>query len=260
MTAEQQMLTMAVREYTPFAAAEAWRDAADEFASGELEPLEEDKTKLEARLVRDEAAAAEVLAQQEGMIVELEAADAAVDAAELARVRVLRDGPMGQVATTKREGSSLFRARIEAKARISGMVAASKVGYIGPMPTAAEYADATVNAATEAMLEAGADPAVYGFTLRHVPQALSTLATAAGIDPAHINPFLAESGVGLTATGKKLDSPAKIRMRVPPGGGHVPLECLALEKEKQTRVEVDELRQLCIDFQESVPGGAGGGA
>ena len=124
---------------------------------------------------------------------------------------MLRDGPMFGVKKEKR-GGSLFRARIEAKAKIGNMVASSKVGFVGPMPTPEEYADATVTAATEAMIEAGSDPAVHGFTLRHVPQALSTLASAANIDPSKITPFLAENGVGLTATGKKVESPAKLRI------------------------------------------------
>ena len=163
---------------------------------------------------------------------------------------------MYDVPKTKR-ATSLFRARIEAKARIGNMVAASKVGYRGPMPTPAEYAAATVKAATEAMLEQKviidgvetvADPAVVGFTLRHVPQALSTLASAAGIDSSYINPFLADAGVGFTATGKRLEDPAKLK--ISPGGE---LKVKVLEKDRAKRVTPEELLALCIEFQESVP-------
>ena len=249
LTPNEELLLAACQEYVPFATAEAWRDAADEFASEGIEPLEEDRVKLEARLAADEEAAAQVLGKQTEMVAQMRRAEEKIDAAELHRVRVLRDGPMFGVKKEKR-GGSLFRARIEAKAKIGNMVASSKVGFVGPMPTPEEYADATVTAATEAMIEAGSDPAVHGFTLRHVPQALSTLASAANIDPSKITPFLAENGVGLTATGKKVESPAKLRIRSNESGG-VSLDAVPLDTERSRRVAPETLRKLCIDFQAS---------
>jgi len=38
-TTEQRLLLTAVREYVPFAAAEAWRDVKEELLTDELEPL-----------------------------------------------------------------------------------------------------------------------------------------------------------------------------------------------------------------------------
>ena len=83
----------------------------------------------------------------------------------------------------------------------------TQVAYRGPVPTHAEYADATVKAAHAALAETGGD--VTSFTLQHVPAALLSLANAAGIDSSNVSPFLADIGVGLTATGK-------MAKRVPP--------------------------------------------
>ena len=188
------------------------------------------------------------MAKQSGIVDMIEADELAEDTAELTRVRVLRDGPMGQVASPRR-GTSLFRARIEAKARIGAMVASSKVGFRGPMPIHAEYADATVQAATEAMKEAGADPEVTGFTLRHVPQALATLATAAAVDASYINPFLTESGVGLTVQGQPVADEAKLRIMSPTRTGAT-LQVMPLAKDAARRVMPTELRRLCIEFLE----------
>ena len=126
-----------------------------------------------------------------------------------------------------------------------------QVAYRGPMPSYEEYADATLAAATEAMLEAGADPEEVGFTLRHVPQALATLSTAASIDHKHINPYLLNAGVGLNSQGKKIDSPAKLNMSLG-RNGKAEVDVITLDKERGRRVTPAELRRLCIDFQQSV--------
>jgi hypothetical protein len=192
-----------------------------------------------------------LIGEQRAVSSTIAAQEEVADAAELKRVRVLRDGPMYGMPKQKR-GTSLFRMRIEAKARIGNMVSASKVGYRGPTPTPAEFADATVAAATEAALDAGADPdGPITFTLRHVPQALATVANAAGIGPGYIDPFLFSAGVGLTSSGKKVDSPARLRLRISDDGAPN-LDVRALEKEKTRAVSADELRQLCIEFQEYV--------
>ena len=68
------------------------------------------------------------------------------------------------------------------------------------MPTHAEYADATLKAARAALTETG--DGATSFTLQHVPAALLSLANAAGIDSSKVSPFLADIGIGLTATGK----------------------------------------------------------
>jgi len=252
LTKQEELTLTAAKKYVPLATGEAWRDAVDDFAAEGLEPLDADMAKLSRRLEADEVIAGSVMSAQDTLAADMEAMEAVDDAEDLKRVRVLRDGPMYGVPKQKR-GTSLFRARIEAKARIAGMVAASKVGFQGPVPSPAEYADATVQAASEAMLEAGADPAVHGFTLRHVPQALSTLSSAAGIDPCQINPFLASAGIGLTAGGKKLDASTKLNVSVKAGSRHPKLDIKALDKEPTRRISPAELRRLCIEYQESLP-------
>ena len=102
------------------------------------------------------------------------------------------------------------------------------------------------------MIEAGADPEVHGFTLRHVPQALSTLATAAGLDPSAINPFLTSAGIGLTASGQQVESPARLSVGVSKHGTPQ-LDVKTLDKEKARKVTPSELRRLLIEFQESLP-------
>ena len=76
----------------------------------------------------------------------------------------------------------------------------TQVAYRGPLPTHAEYADATLKAARAALTETG--DGATSFTLQHVPAALLSLANAAGIDSSKVSPFLADIGIGLTATGK----------------------------------------------------------
>ena len=62
---------------------------------------------------------------------------------------------------------------------------------------------------------------------------------------------LADNGVGLTATGKKVDSPAKLKVRATdgPDGMHVKLDAVPLDHERTRRVAPETLRKLCIDFQ-----------
>jgi len=251
LTDNEQLVLTAAQQYVPLAAGEAWRDTLDDFTADGIELLDADMAKLSARLDADASIADGLIGEQRAVSSNIAAQEEVADAAELKRVRVLRDGPMYGMPKQKR-GTSLFRMRIEAKARIGNMVSASKVGYRGPTPTPAEFADATVAAATEAALDAGADPdGVITFTLRHVPQALATVANAAGIGPGYIDPFLFSAGVGLTSSGKKVDSPARLRLRISDDGAPN-LDVRALEKEKTRAVSADELRQLCIEFQEYV--------
>ena len=256
LTPEEELLMEAAREYVGFASAEAWRDIAADFDEGKVEcaygtvrPLTPDAAALAETLSRNEGAAADVLARQEAMAEKIREAEMVEDEGGLARVRVLRDGPMGQVAKQPR-GHSLFRARIEAKAKIGAMVEASKVGYRGPVPTADEYADATIIAAQEAIAEAGMDPAA-GFTVKQVPQALTSLATAAGIDPSNIDPYLANAGFGFTRSGRPIDQSGKVALDVSDdGAAHI--KPYALEKDQSRPVSVGEMKQLCVGFQASV--------
>jgi len=246
LSPQEEVLLTATKAYVPFASAEAWQDAKDEFAAEGFELLPEDQQRLDAELTQAEADARSVLDAQQGLVGGMRTTDEASEAAALKRVRVLRDGPMYGVPKTKR-ATSLFRARIEAKARIAGMVAASKVAYRGPKPTPAEYADATLKAANAALREAGADPS-SGFTLQHVPPALMAVAQAAGIDTATVNEFLLKSGVGLTATGKVQSGLINLDF-VPSEHGTVTADVKALDKFKGRKVSPTELRELCIAFQ-----------
>jgi len=248
LTPEEEVTLAAAKAYVPFASAEAWQDAKDEFAQEGFELLPADQERLDAELLRAEGEAQEVLSEQQALTDGMRAAETEQEAAELKRVRVLRDGPMYGVPKMKR-ATSLFRARIEAKARIAGMVAASKVAYRGPKPTPAEYADATLKAATAALLEAGVDPSNDGFTLQHVPPALMAVAQAAGIDTATVTAFLKASGIGLTSTGKLQAGHASLDF-VASDKGTVTADVKPLDKYKGRKVSPTELRELCIAFQE----------
>ena len=247
LTPDEEVLLTAAKAYVSFASAEAWQDAKDEFAAEGFDLLPEDKARLEAELEQAAAQAQKVLDNQLQLVDGMLATEEAQEAASLKRVRVLRDGPMYGVPKTKR-ATSLFRARIEAKARIAGMVAASKVAYRGPTPTRGEYADAVLKAASAALLEAGADPN-SGFTLQHVPPALMAVATSAGIDSSLVTEFLKQSGIGLTATGKLQSDLASLQLDVGDGADLAHVNVKPLDKFKGRKVSAIELRQLCIAFQ-----------
>jgi len=176
----------------------------------------------------------------------------------LSRVRVLRDGPMGQVVKSK--GRSMFRARIEAKAKVGDMVAKSKVGYRGPLPTADEYSDATV-LKLEAKIRGTKDeddnepPAddlpPASFELQHVPQALTELTAASGMDPAMMNPFLASRGIGLLSTGKPAKEMAALSLKI--DGATAGLDVHALEHSSDKAIGKDELRTICMDYIQQSP-------
>ena len=247
LTPDEEVLLTAAKAYVSFASAEAWQDAKDEFAAEGFDLLPEDKARLEAELEQAATQAQMVLDNQLQLVDGMLATEEAQEAASLKRVRVLRDGPMYGVPKTKR-ATSLFRARIEAKARIAGMVAASKVAYRGPTPTPGEYADAVLKAASAALLEAGADPN-SGFTLQHVPPALMAVATSAGIDSSLVTEFLKQSGIGLTATGKLQSDLASLQLDVGDGADLAHVNVKPLDKFKGRKVSAIELRQLCIAFQ-----------
>ena len=247
LTPDEEVLLTAAKAYVSFASAEAWQDAKDEFAAEGFDLLPEDKARLEAELEQAATQAQMVLNNQLQLVDGMLATEEAQEAASLKRVRVLRDGPMYGVPKTKR-ATSLFRARIEAKARIAGMVAASKVAYRGPTPTPGEYADAVLKAASAALLEAGADPN-SGFTLQHVPPALMAVATSAGIDSSLVTEFLKKSGIGLTATGKLQSDLASLQLDVGDGADLAHVNVKPLDKFKGRKVSAIELRQLCIAFQ-----------
>lgn len=253
LTSQEELLLIAAKAYVPFAASEVWRDTVDEFAEEGLEVLPDDQKMLDERLANDTFIAKRVIDAQMAQLGTMADEETKAEAAELSRVQVLRDGPMGHVKATKRQGTSLFRARIEAKARIAGMVAASKVAYRGPVPTPTEYADATLAAANEALVATGAQLS-DGFTLAHVPAALSSLASAAGLDVSQVTPFLASKGVGLTGTGAKQKEMAHLHLTQTPGppGSPTRVDLVPLEKKKSSKVSATQLRQLCIDFQTSV--------
>ena len=105
-TSEEALQLVAAKGYVPFATAEEWADARDEFAAEGLVPLDADRALLEAKLRSNEEAVAAIAEEQQDLIGEMAIADSAVDDANLHRVRVLRDGPMGQVKKSATRGSS----------------------------------------------------------------------------------------------------------------------------------------------------------
>ena len=178
-------------------------DVNEEMLESGLRPITPDADRLEATLASNEVEAAKVQSSQGELSLRLNEEMQSQNGAMLSRVRVLRDGPMGQVVKSK--GRSMFRARIEAKAKVGDMVTKSKVGYKGPVPTAEEYTDATVLRLHERLAgrseatpeEQALEPLPpVKMEMAHVPQALSELAASAGIDPARINPYLAANGIG----------------------------------------------------------------
>ena len=180
------------------------------------------------------------------------------DKAMLSRVRVLRDGPMGQVVKSK--GRSMFRARIEAKAKVGDMVAKSKVGYRGPLPTPYEYTDATIlkleNQIRGTTDEADNEPPKpvekpAPFELKHVPQALTEITAASGMDPALMNPFLASHGIGLLSTGKPAPQAASLSLKL--DGAKPMLDMHALEHTAHKAIKKEELRSLCLDYVQQPP-------
>ena len=161
-------------------------------------------------------------------------------------MRTLRDGPMGmpKKAFSMPKGESLFRKRIAAKAAIGTMVASSKIGYEGPMPTAEEYADAKVAEFKELK---GKGPAKE-LKLQHVEASLDSLASAAGIEPSHVRPFLEEQGIQ-----QQLDGPPGIEVKIVGDLGAAPLKTL-VEIEHGTEpanLPVDDarLKELMLEFQ-----------
>lgn len=189
LTPPQRLQVEAVQQYRSFCEAEAWRDVEEELQREGCRPVSADAAAMRAVLDATRQVAADVLEAQTQQVAGLAEEDAATEAGMLSRVRVLRDGPMGGLEKkSSGKGVSLFRKRLEAKARIGDMVAASKVGYEGPMPSADEYADAKVAEFKELK-------GSKGLKLGDVPASLDSLATAAGLEPARVAPFLEQTGV-----------------------------------------------------------------
>jgi len=172
----------------------------------------------------------------------------------LSRVRVLRDGPMGQVVKSK--GRSLFRARIEAKAKVGDMVAKSKVGYNGPVPTEEEYTDATLLSLHERLAgrteETPEEEALQPLPpvkleVAHVPQALTDLAKSAGIPRSRIDPYLATNGIGLLASGDTAKGTTKLTLGM--DNAKPTLGVVALDPDPHKPVSKDQLRALLAGFQ-----------
>ena len=142
------------------------------------------------------------------------------------------------------KGESLFRKRIAAKAAIGTMVASSKIGYEGPMPTAEEYADAKV---AEFKERKGKGPAKE-LKLQHVEASLDSLAAAAGIEPSHVRPFLEQQGIQ-----QQLDGPPGIEVKIVGDLGAAPLKTLVEIEHgaEPANLPVDDarLKELMLEFQ-----------
>ena len=142
-----------MRRYQTFCEAETWHDLEDELASEGCRPVSADAAALDTVCDATQRVASGVLEAQVQLSAQIANGEAVTEREMLSRVRVLRDGPMGELQTTTTKGVSLFRKRLEAKACIGDMVASSKIGYEGPMPNAAEYVEAKLEELEELRIQ-----------------------------------------------------------------------------------------------------------
>jgi hypothetical protein len=137
------VLLEAIKAFPVLCDAEAWRDIEVSLMEGPARthrPITADAARLSNTLSELHKTTGSVLERQQQLAAYmLEGAARAEDAHLLASVCALRDGPGGPQAVV-RKGTPLFKQRMEAKAKISGMVAGSKVAFVGPMPDADECA------------------------------------------------------------------------------------------------------------------------
>lgn len=202
LTTKQQLQIEAVRRYQTFCEAETWHDLEDELASEGCRPVSADAAALDTVCDATQTVASGVLEAQVQLSAQIANGEAVTEREMLSRVRVLRDGPMGELQTTTTKGVSLFRKRLEAKACIGDMVASSKIGYEGPMPNAAEYVEAKLEELEELR---GCRPTV----LSDVPRMLQSLAGVAGVPKERVDAFLDDSGLQ-----RELAAPQKMDVSV----------------------------------------------
>jgi hypothetical protein len=135
------VLLEAIKSFSALCDAEAWRDVETSLMEGPPfthRPVTADAARLRDTLSELHKTTGSVLQrQQELAAILLDSAAQAEDAHLLANVCTLRDGPGGPLAVS-RKGTPLFKQRMEAKARVSGMVAGSMVAFVGPTPDADE--------------------------------------------------------------------------------------------------------------------------
>lgn len=202
LTTEQQLQLEAVRRYQTFCEAETWHDLADELAAEGCRPVSADAAALETVCDATRRVANGVLETQMQLSTQIADGKSVTEREMLSRVRVLRDGPMGELQTTTTKGVSLFRKRLEAKACIGDMVASSKIGYEGPTPNAVEYVEAKLDEFEELR---GGRPTI----LSDVPTMLQSLAGVAGVPKERVDYFLDMSGLQ-----RELVAPQKMDVRV----------------------------------------------
>ena len=236
-----------MRQYRAFSEAETWKDVEDELQAEGCRPVSADAAALGAVLGAAQRVATGVLERQQQFSASMAEGESAIDAKDLTRVRTLRDGPMGmpKQAFSMPKGESLFRKRIAAKAAIGNMVATSKIGYEGPMPSAEEYADAKV---AEFKERKGRGPAKE-LKLQHVEESLDSLAAAAGLEPSHVRPFLEQQGIQ-----QELEGPPGIQVKiVSVDTGSAPMKALVeIEpgiEPANTPVNDARLKELMLEFQ-----------
>ena len=247
LTPEQQLQLQAVREYRAFSEAETWRDVEEELQAEGCRPVSADAAALSSVLDATQQVATGVLDRQQRFSATMADGDATAESEMLTRVRTLRDGPMGMPKLQKTDpnaekGESLFRKRIAAKARIGGMVAASKVGYEGPMPSAEEYADAKVAEFKELRGK-------KGLKLKDVPESLDSLAAAAGLEASHVAPFLERQGIQ-----EELEAPPgqAVKIAIVDTGSapiHALVDIVAGVEPANAPFDDARLKELMLEFQ-----------
>eukprot|EP00962_Isochrysis_galbana_P050922 scaffold22277_cov90-Isochrysis_galbana.AAC.1 len=138
------VLLEAIKAFSALCDAEAWRDIQTSLMEGPARthrPVTADAARLADTLSELHKTTGSVLERQHQLAARLLDGPArAEDAQLLATVCALRDGPAAPHAAVREETPDFNKQRMEAKSKVSSMVAGSKVAFVGPMPDADECA------------------------------------------------------------------------------------------------------------------------
>lgn len=137
------VLLEAIKAFSVLCDAEAWRDIQTSLMEGPARthrPVTADAARLTDTLSELHKTTGSVLERQHQLAARLLDGPArAEDAQLLATVCALRDGPVAPHAAVRKKTPD-FKERMEAKSKVSSMVAGSKVAFVGFMPDADECA------------------------------------------------------------------------------------------------------------------------
>jgi len=243
LRSEECLLLEAAKEYVLLCDAEAWRDVDEELnATPQTRPVSADAKALDEKLATLRSAAEGVLAKQQAIVEASASAEAQTEAQMVGRVRVLRDGPLGQLQTQKKGTRSMFRARLDAKAKLGDMVAASHVKYRGPVPTVEEYADAAV----AGLVESVGKP--EGLQVKHAAAALGEVARTTGAPARRVGPYLAARN--LNESTLRLNLQVQDEVVAQEAAGPLALGYSMINADAP--ISATEVRDLCVAFQSNI--------